>query len=134
MRRCGAIAIRPADIFFSDGGEAATPRCLFGWPAAGGMIVLRDIPIRFDKSMEWTPWGPLKTQPDQQSCRESWRRQRRDEIENRSLDRFWSAFEELKNRETMEGVCHVLEKAGGQFYANVADCPEAMWFDLLDLV
>ena len=46
MRRCGAVAVRSeVDIIFEETGGEHRPNHLFGWPASGGVWILRSCPI-----------------------------------------------------------------------------------------
>ena len=111
MRRCGAVAVRSdVDILFEETGYARWPDHLFGWPANGGVWILRhDLAeeLRVNLMPETTRTGEMQ-------------------------DRFLWASEAIRQQSDMNELCRVLKEAGGQFYTNIEDCPEVKRLSLLD--
>ena len=50
--------------------------------------------------------------------------------EDQEQQRSSIALAELKKTTEMEALCDVLQNAGGQYYANAADCPQIQVLDL----
>lgn len=109
MRKCGARYVRSELYAYGTGPRG--PAYIFGWPAGGGVMILRDMPLGHLDS-----WNSLSIEIQNQ----------RGAVLRETQKRYVKACRELVHHETMEGVCRVIEEAGGQFYANVGDCPEAM--------
>ena len=113
MRRCGAVAVRSeVDVIFEETGGQKWLDHLFGWPAAGGVWILRSYPmetVRQDYILETTVM-------DQMS----------------ELVAF--AREAIRQQSDMGGLCRVLKEAGAQFYSNIEDCTEVKKLRLLDYV
>jgi hypothetical protein len=103
MRRCGAVAVRSeVDIIFEETGGARWPDHLFGWPANGGVWILRDDPaedLREDLIPETAMTDSMQA-------------------------RFLSASKAIREQSDMDELCRVLGEARGQFYTNIEDCPE----------
>jgi hypothetical protein len=120
MRRCGAVGIAVEDdIDHFDTTQMNLAREYhFGWPASGGVWVLRSSSM--DSEPE-TPSGHYKT--DEEIMEENLERLRRYEG-NIALAK------KVNRQEDMEDVCRVLEEAGARFYAVVEDCPEAVELNL----
>ena len=111
MRRCGAVAVRSEiDIIFEETGYARWPDHLFGWPANGGVWILRDDPAE-----------ELRVNIMQKTART-------EEIQ----DRFMLASKAIRQQSDMDELCRVLQEAGGQFYTNIEDCPEVNKLSLLN--
>ena len=46
-------------------------------------------------------------------------------------DRLIRAAKANKKQEDLQGLCNILKAAGGEFYANVEECPEVVELRLL---
>ncbi|KAF2718588.1 hypothetical protein K431DRAFT_287476 [Polychaeton citri CBS 116435] len=116
MRRCGAVAIRSEmDIILEETDCSCSPAYMFGWPAGGGVWILCRDPFN-NHELDSAPIGsnPLDFA-----------------ALNEMQERFYSATENSKQQDSMEGICRVIKQAGGRFYSNIGDCPEAVHLKLL---
>ena len=123
MRRCGAVAICAQDDIRHYDAEQMNmaPKYLFGWPAAGGVWVLRP------------PWKQATTgnstdhlMTDEERMNDMMESALRDED-------YYALADKLSRQEDMEDVCRLLEEAGARFYAAVEDSPEAVELGFVDL-
>jgi len=114
MRRCGAVAICAEQ----DMSVRSSPQYLFGWPSGGGV---------------WVSRPPSESWLEERSAGN---RRTAYEILDEKIryigesNIFCGLAEKVKQQEYMEEVCRVLEEAGAQFYATIADCPEAVLLNL----
>lgn len=120
MRRCGAVSISEIDDveFLMESRRECQSR-LFGWPERGGVWTLRR--PRTEHSDE--EWYRMTDDDRRESAFE----------DSRRCDRYFAAREKMRQLQSMEDLCRVLEEAGAQYYENVADCPEAVALDLVGL-
>ena len=110
MRRCGAFALRSeVDIIQEETAWKRWPEYLFGWPASGGVWVLRDDPAE-DLRVNLVPDFAMI---DQMHCL------------------FLLAYKAIMQQSGMNELCRILEEAGGQFYPSIEDCPEVKKLGLL---
>ncbi|KAF2716097.1 hypothetical protein K431DRAFT_350583 [Polychaeton citri CBS 116435] len=119
MRRCGAFGIRSeVDIILDETNGRFGPRhgYAFGWPAEGGVWVLRQLPAWADE-LDSAPIGSHLEE---------------DAAMDEMQQRFSIATSSFKEQDDMEGICRVIEEAGGRFYLNIGDCPEAVELGLLE--
>lgn len=125
MRRCGAVAVAVEDdIEKFDLERVIWPRdYFFGWPASGGVWVLR-LQLS-DSELGVPPVDQYRT--DEEIVEQNWR-----EVlmwEQRDKDNMAIA-DKMNQQEDMEGVSRVLEEAGARFYPVIEDCPEAVELNL----
>jgi hypothetical protein len=125
MCRCGAVAVAVQDdIEKFDSERVIWPReYFFGWPASGGVWVLR-LQLS-DSELGIPPVDQYRT--DEEIMEQNWR-----EVlmwEQRDKDNMAIA-DKLNQQEDMEGVSRVLEEAGARFYPVIEDCPEAVELNL----
>jgi hypothetical protein len=95
---------------------------LFGWPASGGVWVLR---LWLSDSEFEISAGQYRTDEEimEQNMAEGLRRVQEYEDNVVLVDR-------VNQQEDMEDVCCVLKEAGARFYAVIEDCPEAVELNL----
>nr|POF17947.1 hypothetical protein CFP56_13358 [Quercus suber] len=112
MLRCGAFVARAEpDIISIESHGPPELKQLFGWPANGGVWILRSLPIDF----------PRDGRSEQEELEAEAMMMHLDEV-----------AEEIKQQADMEGVCRILEEAGGQFYEDMEKCPEVVKLGLLE--
>ena len=123
MRRCGAVAICAQDDISHYDAEQMNmaPKYLFGWPAAGGVWVLRP---PWKQATPGNSTDHLMT--DEERMNDMMESALRDEV-------YYALVDKLSRQEDMEDVCRLLEEAGARFYAAVEDSPEAVELDFVDL-
>lgn len=115
LLRCGAIAVRSESNVIADHGPPRSQN-LFGWPESGGVWILRSVPPGHDETKRTMRFG---LSPG-------------DFVEIHEMQmQSWDAREQLKHQHDTESVCRVIERAGGQFYLDISDCPETMHLQLL---
>ena len=122
MRRCGAVATCAQDDIRHYDAEQMNiaPKHLFGWPATGGVWVLRP---------PWKQAAPEKSTDHLMTDEE----RMNDMMESALRDEIYHAFADKVNRqEDMEDVCRLLEEPGARFYAAIEDSPEAVELDFAD--
>lgn len=122
MRCCGAVAICAQDDIRHYDAEQMNiaPKYLFGWPATGGVWVLRP---------PWKQAAPEKStdhlMTDEERMNDMMERALRDEIYHALADK-------VNRQEDMEDVCRLLEETGARFYAAIEDSPEAVELGFTD--
>jgi hypothetical protein len=125
MRRYGAVAVAVQDdIEKFDLERVIWPRdYFFGWPASGGIWVLRlwltDSELGISSAEQYRSDEEIM----EQNLQEILKREQRYEDNIAIADK-------VNQQEDMEGVCRVLEEAGARFYAVIEDCPEAVELNL----
>lgn len=118
MRRCGAVAIcAQDDIPYYDAEQMReVPPYLFGWPDSGGVWVVQP-----PEPTPEHPSGDYRT--DEEIMEQTIERRKRWNV-------YYALVGNVKQQQSMEDVCRVLEEAGARFYAAVEDSPEAVELNL----
>lgn len=119
MRRCGALHVQDVHELAERQGSQDWPvqaaeRQVFGWPAGGGVWVLR-LPKR---------GGELGSLDEELAALE--------EEDHGELERVGAHLAKLREQASMEGICRVLEEAGAVFYSDPTECSEVREMGLLD--
>ena len=91
-------------------------RQVFGWPKAGGVWILRKPSSGEGLTLE-EAYERLMSDPD-----------------GLEGENYTSALADMRKAKDMEALCDVLKHAGGQYYADAADCPEAWTLGLSNAI
>ena len=118
MRKCGAVfvssqpEIAMRETRYYSGLRQPAERQMFGWPKEGGVWVL-EAPV-----------------PTDELTLEEQMRMLEDDPEGAIRGNFRDAQTQIRATADMDALCDVLRRAGGQYYANAADCPAVRALEL----